>query len=67
MIPKLMLKVIDIAQVGIHIAHNSNNAFGHFVTLIAVLNLKELIYHLLYMPAVLGQNKVLSLGIVIHL
>jgi hypothetical protein len=43
-----------------------NNGFSIAVTLFAVLNLKQLTNHVLYYPAILGNDQLFSLGVVFH-
>jgi hypothetical protein len=65
-IPEFMLKIVDIAQVRVHISHDENNGLGHFIPFFTILHAPQLVDHLLNVPSVFGKFKLLTLGIVIH-
>ena len=57
LVPQLMLEVRLLSAVGVHARHYGDYGLSTSLTLLAILNLDAVIYHLLYCPAVLAQSE----------
>jgi hypothetical protein len=65
LIPQFVLKIGNIAQVGVHITHDPNNRPGHFIALFTILGFQDLIDHQLNVPAILRYDQLGSFSIVL--
>lgn len=57
LIPQLVLKIGDVPEVGLQVAHDTDDGLGHFVALLTVFNTNRIVDHFLEMPAVFGYEE----------
>ena len=59
-----MLKIGNVPQMWLNIAHNTYYGLGHTVTFLIVLDGDGMVHHFLEMAPILGYNELWSLSIV---
>ena len=65
MVPKLMLEIGHISQMGIEVAHHTNYGTRSLVSFITVLDGFKVVHHLLDISSVFGKDQLLSAGVII--
>ena len=66
-VPKLVLEIGYITQMGEHISHNVDDGVGTTLTFCTILNGQRIIYHVLDATSVFGKRHSFLLSIVLHL
>src|SRR6218665_2152409 len=66
MVPQLMLKIGNITQMRVQLAHNINDGAGNFVALFTIGNGNGKIDHFLNISAVFGDDHPGLISIVFH-
>jgi hypothetical protein len=66
-VPQLVAKVFDIAQVRIQLAHELDDLESGLVSPVAVFYLHTVVYYALDVPAVFGEGDFFSGGIIVHI
>ncbi len=61
-----MLKIGHIAQMGLHIAHDTDNGLGHLVPFLPIFYTQGVIDHFLKMSAVFWNNEFGTLRVVLE-
>ena len=51
-----MLKIRNVSQVWVHIPHDGDYGFRHFISFLIILYFYRVLYHFLDMAAVFGNN-----------
>jgi len=66
MVPKDMLEIVHVAQVGKHISHDIYNRVRATFPLLTVLNRHAIIHHILDVATIFGQHQSLFFRIILH-